>query len=165
MQALSEVQENTLRSMEEQNAALRAQNEALRDLCTSMADGFRENSNLYRSMLEQNRAISQDAYTSVLGEVRQVHAALKETQTQLRAVAGDLAELKSMRAAAAATPPKMPEVAEVKASEEVPVDIPAGGWHVVLCLVLFLMLCCAYLVIFFSSLSSSFIVPLSSFWS
>lgn len=114
--------------MEEQNAALKAQNEALRDLCTSMADGFREHSNLYRSMLEQNRAISQDTYTSVLGEVRQVHAALKETQTQIRAMATDLAaELRAMRVAAVATPAKLPEVAEVKASEEVPVDIPAGG--------------------------------------
>lgn len=112
--------------MEEQNTALKAQNEALRDLCTSMADGFRENSNLYRSMLEQNRAISQDAYTSVLGEVRQVHAALKETQTQLRAMAADLVELKAMRPTAIASPAKLPEMAEVKANEEVPVDIPAG---------------------------------------
>lgn len=132
VQALSEVQENTLRSMEEQNSALKAQNQALRDLCTSMADGFRENSNLYHSMLEQNRALSQDAYTSVLGEVRQVHAALKETQTQLRAMATDLADLRSMRASAVATPAKLQEVAEVKASEEVPVDIPAGEWHYVL---------------------------------
>ncbi|XP_050685892.1 E3 SUMO-protein ligase RanBP2-like isoform X2 [Eriocheir sinensis] len=126
VQALSEVQENTLRSMEEQNAALKAQNQALRDLCTSMADGFRENSNLYHSMLEQNRALSQDAYTSVLGEVRQVHSALKDTQTQLRAMATDLADLRSMRATAVVTPSKLQEVAEVKASEEVPVDIPAA---------------------------------------
>lgn len=127
VQALSEVQENTLKSMEEQNAALKAQNEALRDLCTSMADGFRENSNLYRSMLEQNRAISQDAYTSVVGEVRQVHAALKETQAQLRAMAADLADLRAMRTVAATAPAEV-KVAEVKPSEEVPVDIPAGMW-------------------------------------
>lgn len=111
--------------MDEQNAALKAQNEALRELCTSMADGFRENSSLYRSMLEQNRAISQDAYTSVLGEVRQMHATMKETQNQLRALATEIAELRAMRVAAA-TPSKLPEAAEVKQGDEVPVDIPQG---------------------------------------
>ncbi|KAK8396428.1 hypothetical protein O3P69_005465 [Scylla paramamosain] len=125
VQALSKVQETTLRNMEEQNTALKAQNDALRDLCTSMADGFRENSSLYRSMLEQNRAISQDAYTSVLGEVRQMHATIKENQAQLRSLAADIADLRTMRAATA-TPPKLPETAEVKQAEEVPVDIPAA---------------------------------------
>ena len=124
--------------MEEQNAALKAQNEALRDLCTSMADGFRENSSLYRSMLEQNRAISQDAYTSVLGEVRQMHATIKENQTQLRSMAVDIAELRTMRAATA-TPPKLPEAAEVKQTEEVPVDIPAGLFGIaILCICVWL---------------------------
>ena len=118
--------------MEEQNAALKAQNEALRDLCTSMADGFRENSSLYRSMLEQNRAISQDTYTSVVGEVSQMHTTIKETQSQLRSLAADIVELKAMRAAAP-PPAKLPETVEVKQSDEVLVDNTAGGWEAAGC--------------------------------
>lgn len=79
---MSEVQENTLRNMEEQNAALRAQNEALRNLCSTMADEFKENSSLYRSMLEQNKTLSQEAYSSILSEIKQMHSTIKDLQVR-----------------------------------------------------------------------------------
>lgn len=81
LRALSEVQENTLRNMEEQNATLReqiaglrAQNETLRNFCTTMAEDLKENSSLYRSMLEQNKKLSHEAHASLLGEIKLVHS-------------------------------------------------------------------------------------------
>lgn len=66
--------------MEEQNGALKSQNEALRNFCTTLADEFKENSSLYRTMLDQNKSISQEAYNSILNEIKQVHSTIKDLQ-------------------------------------------------------------------------------------
>ncbi|XP_042203503.1 ranBP2-like and GRIP domain-containing protein 3 isoform X1 [Homarus americanus] len=132
VRALSEVQENTLRNMEEQNAALKAQNEALRNFCTTMADEFKENASLYRSMLDQNKSLSQEVYASIIKEMKQIHSTLlvetkdlqstvKDLQGQVHAMAVDLGEVRAMKSTV-----KHSEVTEVKASDEqVPVDLPA----------------------------------------
>ncbi|KAK4319922.1 hypothetical protein Pmani_009183 [Petrolisthes manimaculis] len=150
LRALSEVQENTLRNMEEQNAALReqigalrVQNETLRNFCTTMAEDVKENSSLYRSMLEQNKKLSQEAHASLLGEIKLVHCANKDLQTQIQMMAADIADLKIKAADVAElkvltrtmttdlaemkamkSTETLPEVTEVKTSEEqVPVDL------------------------------------------
>lgn len=69
--------------MEEQNAALRAQNEALRDTCATMAQEVKENASLFRSILEQNKSISQEAYNAVLNEMKQVQISIKDLQVRL----------------------------------------------------------------------------------
>lgn len=72
-----------MRNMEEQNAALRAQNEALRDTCATMAQEVKENASLFRSILEQNKSISQEAYNAVLNEMKQVQISIKDLQVRL----------------------------------------------------------------------------------
>lgn len=87
LRALSEVQENTLRNMEEQNATLReqitglrAQNETLRSFCTTMAEDLKENSSLYQSMLEQNKNVSHEAHISLLEEIKLLHSSIVNLQ-------------------------------------------------------------------------------------
>ncbi|KAK8724994.1 hypothetical protein OTU49_011020 [Cherax quadricarinatus] len=122
VRALSEVQENTLKNMEEQNAALKVQNEALRNFCTTMASEFKENSSLYRSMLDQNKLFCQEAYTSILNEMKQIYSTVKDLQAQVHTIASDIGDLRALKSVA-----KHSEVAEIKTNEEhVPVDIPAA---------------------------------------
>lgn len=81
LRALSEVQENTMRNMEEQNATLkeqitglRAQNETLRNFCTTMAEDLKKNSSLCQSMLEQNKNSSHEAHISLLEEIKLIYS-------------------------------------------------------------------------------------------
>ena len=77
---LTTVQEQTLQNLCEQNSALRTHNTALRETCNTMALQVKENTDLFRSILEQNKTISMDCYQNVLCEIKQLHPTMKELQ-------------------------------------------------------------------------------------
>ena len=81
---LTEVQENTLKHMEEQNLALRSQNQALRDTCSTMANEFKENAALYRNILDQNKTLSQDCYNSILLELNKITTNLRDLNVSIK---------------------------------------------------------------------------------
>ncbi|CAL4133606.1 unnamed protein product, partial [Meganyctiphanes norvegica] len=128
VRALTEVQENTLKHMDEQNQALRAQNEALRNMCSTISQEFKDHGNLYRSMLEQNKNLSQEAYHSILNEVKQLHATMKDMQTQMEAMVVDIGALKISQSTKAALGSDVPDVKASEAAEVIqPVDMSSAG--------------------------------------
>lgn len=129
VRALTEVQENTMKHMDEQNQALKAQNEALRNMCSTISQEFKDHGNLYRSMLEQNKNLSQEAYHSILNEVKQLHATMKDMQTQMEAMVLDISAIKiSQSSKNTIGSDILPDVKASEATEVVrPVDMSSAG--------------------------------------
>ncbi|KAK7072855.1 hypothetical protein SK128_020456 [Halocaridina rubra] len=145
VRAITDIQEHTLRNMEEQNAALRSQNEALRKLCTSINEDFKENNALYRSIMEQNKAPStevfasliteikqipnnfQDAFTSLLNEVKQMQSSIHHLESDVRSIARNVEVVVEILK----TERKQPERTDAKLEEQVPVEIPPAAAAVV----------------------------------
>ncbi|XP_066979899.1 E3 SUMO-protein ligase RanBP2 isoform X2 [Macrobrachium rosenbergii] len=116
VRALTEVQEHSLRNLEEQNSALRSQNEELRKLCATISKESNHSASMYREMLEQNKTCSQEALNSIL-------TAIHNLQTHVLSIAEDLSEVvKAMKSGQ-----KLLEKPDAKLEEQVPVELPAAA--------------------------------------
>ena len=120
---LTEVQENTLKHMEEQNCALRSQNQALRDTCSTMANEFKENAALYRSILEQNKSLSQDCYNSILCELSQIHNSVKDVYNQMKLMSDELSDIRAMKTSEKQVLPEPSETDVPTSDNQVPIDM------------------------------------------
>ena len=69
---LTTVQEQTLQNLSEQNAALRCHNNTLKETCNTMSLQVKENTQLFRSILEQNKTVSMDCFNNLLTEVKSI---------------------------------------------------------------------------------------------
>ncbi|XP_076059826.1 E3 SUMO-protein ligase RanBP2-like isoform X4 [Oratosquilla oratoria] len=98
MRYLSKIQEMTLRTIEEQNSSLRVQNEALTQTFITMAQNFRENVALNRSLLDQNKKFFQESNSSILDELKNIHEAIKDLQDQMKMIVEEVAEMRNIKA-------------------------------------------------------------------
>ncbi|KAB7495494.1 E3 SUMO-protein ligase RanBP2, partial [Armadillidium nasatum] len=120
---LTEIQQNTIKNIEEHNAALRAQNEALLQTCQTMAAEFKENVAFYKSYIEQ-KSSSLDHMNPVLDQMKQLQAAIKNLQIDVRNISTEINELKIMRTPQTKTDPlHLVTAGTTSADNQVPIDI------------------------------------------
>ncbi|KAF2363400.1 Zinc finger RanBP2-type [Trinorchestia longiramus] len=93
---LTSVQEQTLQNLCEQNAALRNQNSALRDTCNAVSSQVKENAQLFRTILENNKSMSLDCYYNILTEIKTVSSSVKDLQDEVQKLKLEVSEIKAV---------------------------------------------------------------------
>ncbi|XP_047739959.1 E3 SUMO-protein ligase RanBP2 isoform X2 [Hyalella azteca] len=92
---LTTVQEQTLQNLCEQNSALRTHNAALRETCNTVATQVKENAQLFRSILEQNKSMSMDCYSHILTQVKGISGSVDELVGEVQKLRKEMMEVKS----------------------------------------------------------------------
>ena len=95
MRHLMEIQQNTIKNVEEHNSALRSQNETLLQTCQTMASEFKQHMNFYKKMMDTKR--ESENISSITDELKGIHDAMKNLQLEVRTLADDVKTVKNLK--------------------------------------------------------------------